>query len=391
MALQLNLGRIQPIKKPWATGVDYEPLDFVEYYSNYYACVAAHTASSLNRPGTGTEWELLAGGFEYIGNWQAQPYEPGSVVSYNGSSYYTAVPVTAATGAPGVAVEWVLLASGIGRFIGAYSSIQTYDSGDYVTYRGSFYRANQAILATETPNAQPTKWDVVASGFNGPNIYEFVAGDNVEYEVNDIIRFRNSVYIVLQNCNSSTNNPSATPSLFDTLIVADNHVGAWASSTTYYENDVVSFGNGLWRCIAYAASQSNPRTATGYWEKIFSGVNSRGAWSTSAGDYYVGDIVTLSGISYICTADHTVSQSERPTATTQTSWDILSGGFDFQGAWSQGDYDIGDVVIYDQSSWVANRTILITESQPPTTNTGWDLMVKGYPSTDAITYAIALG
>lgn len=392
MPLALNLGRVMPKKKTWTTALNFEVLDFVEYGGSYYTCVSDHTSSAANPPGTGTnEWELVAAGLNFLGSWQNVEYAPNSVVTYGGSAYANTTVVNAGTGTPDNNNQWAVISSGIGVYIGDYNALSSYNVGDVVIYRGSTYRANQSVFAGESPTSTAAKWDLISFGFNGPSVVELVAGNNVDYEKGDIVRFRNSIYIVLTNLNSSTSNPQIDAANYTTLIEGENSLGSWTANTTYYPRDTVLYGNGLWKCTQYAVSQSNPRVATTYWTKISSGIGGRGAWSAGSVDYFVGDVVNHNGAGFLCVLDHTSSSAQRPTNGAQTAWEKIVGGFLWEGTWAQGAYDVGSVVEYDQSAWVATRTILASETENPSLNTGFDRMVKGYPNTDAITFAIALG
>lgn len=392
MPQTLNLGRIMPKKKTWTTGIDFEILDFVEYGGSYYTAISNHTSSVANKPGTGTnEWELVAAGLNFIGGWQNIEYAPNSVVTYGGSAYVNTQVVNTGTGAPDNNNLWSIIASGIGTYIGNYNSASSYGVGDVVIYRGSTYRANQSVVGGETPTSTAAKWDLISFGFNGPAVSTLTAGASQAFEKGDIIKFRNSIYIVQANLNSSSSNPQIDSSNYTILIEGENHVGAWTASTTYYPRDVATFGNATWKATAYAVSQANPRVATSFWVKLTAGIGGRGAWSVSTGDYFVGDVVNHFGSGYICILDHSSSDAQRPTATGQSAWELIVGGFKFEGTWAQGAFDTGSVVVYNQSSWVATRTILSTETETPNLSTGFSEMVRGYPDTSAITFAIALG
>lgn len=392
MPLQLNLGRVQPKKKTWVSGIDFEPLDFVEYGGSYYTCVTAHTSASNNAPGTGTQWEIIARGLQFEGTWQNQAYPPGAVVAYGGSAYTNTIAVPVSAGTPEVATSyWSAVANGTGTFQGDYNVANPYQAGDCVIYRGSFYRANQSIVVGESPTSTGSKWDTLAFGYNGPDVVDLAPGVSQAYETGDVIRFRNSLYIVKANLNSSTSNPQIDSSNYTLVVEAENHLGVWQAATTYYERDVVQYGNATWKCTAYAVSQSNPRIATGFWTKLTSGIAGRGAWSASAVDYFVGDVVNHNGAGFLCVLDHTSGDAQRPTNTSQSAWEKIVGGFQWEGDWVQAAYDVGSVVQYDQSAWVATRTILASETDNPSISSGFDRMVKGYPDTSAITFAIALG
>jgi len=395
---QLDLGRVVPFNRgEWAASTTYEFLDEVQYQGSTYVSINAtsYVSSVADRPttasGQSTYWRKTASGFLHRGTYDANiDYDRDNVVVYSGTSY-RAIQNTTAGIIPTNTTYWSLFTGGVGVYQGDYQVTSPYIVGDIVLYRGSTYRANQAVSVGESPTSTTAKWDYISFGFNGPTVTELVPGANANYEIGDIVRFRNSIYIVLDNINSTNNNPQTNSNDYTTLVEGDNSVGVWAANTTYYPRDIVRYGNAEWRCTAYAVSQADPRTASNFWEKLSSGIGGRGSWSASSVEYFVGDVVEHNGGGYLCILDHTSSDAQRPTNTSQTGWEKIVGGFEWAGTWSQGAYDVGSVVEYNQSSWVATRTILASETQNPSINTGWDQMVKGYPDTSAITYAIALG
>ena len=96
-----------------------------------------------------------------------------------------------------------------------------------------------------------------------------------------------------------------------------NWRGAWAASTAYVIDDIVSFKGNTYVCVvnhtsassegAWAATDLN--IGTPRWQLHVPGIRIMGAW-TSNTFYAVNDLISYGANQYLCTADHTSSASE---------------------------------------------------------------------------------
>jgi hypothetical protein len=121
--------------------------------------------------------------------------------------------------------------------------------------------------------------------------------------------------------------------------------GTWTSGTAYQVNDTVYY-NGF-AYIAVAANTSNNPTPvmTTPWQKLTYGYNFRATYATGT-TYYPGDVVVLSGHTWLATSGSSfISQS--PNNTTGF-WTKMVQGFNYVSApWGSGNtYLVGDVVFY---------------------------------------------
>jgi hypothetical protein len=147
--------------------------------------------------------------------------------------------------------------------------------------------------------------------------------------------------------------------------------GEWVPGT-YVIDDVVLYAGSAYTCIAIASLSNNP-TDTNFWVRSSGGVEFVGVWDTST-TYKVNQIATFNGATYIAIAAHSATE---PTATGQTDWTVLAGGFKFEGAWNSAiPYQVNDIVTLTGSSFIAISNH--TGTQPEAAgNAAWVLYASG--------------
>ena len=162
-----------------------------------------------------------------------------------------------------------------------------------------------------------------------------------------------------------------------------NWTGDWAASKAYVIDDIVKFGGNT-----YVATVNHTSTAStsnfyqndlGNWNLHIEGLAQRGQWTT--GTYYkVNDLVTFGNVVYRVTTAHT-SEGTFIDATKVTEY---VKGFKNEGTWDlSSEYQSGDVVNYNGSSYVALTTSL-AGFQPPQNlgvatdpNAKWSILADG--------------
>ena len=124
--------------------------------------------------------------------------------------------------------------------------------------------------------------------------------------------------------------------------------GEWVAGD-YVIDDVVSYAGSTYTCIAIAAAGDDP-TNTAFWIQSTGGTEFAGVWDTST-TYKVNQIVTFNGSTYIAITAHSATE---PTTSGQTDWDLIAGGFQFEGAWNIGTtYQINDIATFNGSTYIA--------------------------------------
>ena len=143
-----------------------------------------------------------------------------------------------------------------------------------------------------------------------------------------------------------------------------NWTGDWAVSKSYLIDDIVKFGGNTY--VAITNHTSTASTSNFYandlsnWNVHIEGLEQKGQWS--AGVYYrVNDLVTFGNVVYRVTTAHT----SEGTFIDSTKVVEYVKGFKNEGTWDiSNEYQSGDVVNYNGSSYVALTTSL-AGFQPP--------------------------
>ena len=194
------------------------------------------------------------------------------------------------------------------------------------------------------------------------------------YVIDDIVKFGANTYVCISNHTSVSNesmwygNDAArwqlhTEGLFNK--------GDWAPSTFYKLNDLVKYGNDIYRVVV-------PHTSSGTFNEpnfisYVNGLKFEDTWDLST-EYQSGDIVTFGGYTYVAL---TTSTGVAPNVSIGTTWDILTTGFKVVGNWSNSEsYKPGDVVLLGGNSYAAKTTN--TNSLPESGSTDWDFIVGGF-------------
>ena len=181
------------------------------------------------------------------------------------------------------------------------------------------------------------------------------------YVIDDIVKFGANSYVCVVNHTSAASETSFYSSdLSNWELHTEGLVnrGSWSNTSgigggsPYYKiNDVVKFGNTLYRCITghTAGASFAPSNFVTYLE----GLKFEDTWSGGTA-YQQGDIVTYGGYSYVATTIH--ANNITPNLDT-TNWDILTTGFSSQGVYNSGTtYAPGAVVRYGGNNYVCKLT-----------------------------------
>ena len=112
----------------------------------------------------------------------------------------------------------------------------------------------------------------------------------------------------------------------------------WASTTTYYKDDVIAYGGKMYLCVVGHTSASDFFTdldvSPSKWNLVSDGQTWKGDWTT--GTYYVyNDIVAYGARLYICQTVHTsAADSTQGLEADIGKWQIFAEGLDWKGDWS---------------------------------------------------------
>jgi hypothetical protein len=263
----------------------------------------------------------MIAGVNFVGAYDPTAFYPiGDAVAYGSTVYVAIADNTSIT--PPNATYWSTFASGI-EFMGTYSATANYKKSDIVTYGPSAYIALQDTTAHDpTQNAY---WSALVSGISPSAVWNsatnYVPGSLVAYGANLYQAVGNNTNQTPTNTTGTLN--STYWSLFTTSI---RSMGEWTTASTYYINDVVSHGGNTYVCtVRHASVVFATDLAASKWTKFNSGIRARGNWATGV-SYLVNDVITTgTGSAYIALLDHTSTSSFNDDLTAG-DWFLLAAG-----------------------------------------------------------------
>ena len=155
--------------------------------------------------------------------------------------------------------------------------------------------------------------------------YQGAYSGSTEYELNDVVRYGNSVY-VYKYATASTGNAPTNATYWDKMVPGIDYRGAWAGSTVYYVDDVVVRGGQLYIALLSHTSTSifNDDLSASKWELFVGGTRWRGEYATSTA-YLKNDLVYYGTNTYIADVDFT---SNSTSFDNDTNWTLFALGAD---------------------------------------------------------------
>ena len=275
--------------------------------------------------------------FHFAGDWVSTTiYESNDVVKYGGNVYVYTYALKTSTNLPTNSTYWALMVEGF-KFQGVYSDATDYRLGDGVTHGGKVYIAILDGTGNTPPNL--TYWSQFADGIQYEGDYVSV---NV-YQKGDLVKYGSSAYIALQD---TTGNLPTNLTFWAKLVEGVSASGAWSAETNYVPNDLVAYGANQYKSISNNTNQT-PISSTGTvnssnWAVQTEGIRSRNDWTTAT-EYYINDVVTHGGNSYIALAFHASTVFDTDLASTK--WQKFNSGIRWRDAWATGTaYLTGDIV-----------------------------------------------
>ena len=179
------------------------------------------------------------------------------------------------------------------------------------------------------------------------------------YVIDDIVSFKGNTYVcVVNHTSASSEGAWASTDLNIGIPRWQLHVpgirimGAWTGSTFYAENDLVSYGANQYLCVTNHSSSATEdlfySNDLANWSLYTSSVSYSGDWS--GGTWYkLNDIVKYGNTLYLTTTAHTSGIS-----FDATKFSIYLESINFEDTWQSGtEYQPGDIVNYGGYTYVA--------------------------------------
>ena len=287
----------QDWKQNWAINTRYKVNDIVKYGGTLYIANTGHTSNATAANGLEADqakWDYLHKGIEYLGEWtNSYRYKVNDVVIFGATLYICTTQHTSVVTNPDSQLgtlqadiaNWDKFVPGL-EFENTWQGNERYQPGDFVTYGGNQYVANDNVYGEVPPSS--AKWDLVTSGFNLRGDW---GGDstNQEYRIGDVVRLGGYTYVATAN-STGQRPPNAT--YWARLNQGIEWKNTWTTATLYDLGDAVRYGLISYVCVQAHTSDTAKRpdndTAGDYWNNLASGAEESSI--TTSGDllYYGG-------------------------------------------------------------------------------------------------------
>tara|TARA_E500000331_G_scaffold966_1_gene1001 strand:+ start:797 stop:5593 length:4797 start_codon:yes stop_codon:yes gene_type:complete len=344
----------------WLTSTYFTVGDIVKYDGYVYRCTTTHTSTNLVNVGISNDisnWEILAAGYNWVGTWtNAFYYELGDVVSYGGIVYICSTKHTSAStyalGLEADQASWTEVTKS-DDWLADWAVSTRYTVNDVVKYNGIVYRciightSNASDDASNGLEVDQGKWQTVLDGIE----YKGTWTTGTRYRKNDLVKYGETIWkcLVHHTANASFRADELS-SYWQIWLPGFGYELLWNSATEYQVGDLVLYGGYVYTCLQNnlnsVPSINGKLQDTGNWEVTKEGYKHKGEYD-NATQYYTGDLVRNGGYLYICITD---SNGEYPD--TSAKWQILVPGHRWKSDWVDNtQYFIGDIVTYDGSAY----------------------------------------
>jgi hypothetical protein len=287
--------------------------DAIAYGSVVYVAIADNTG--ITPPNT-TYWSTFAIGIEYMGTYSPTVvYKKNDIVTYGPSAYIAIQDTTAHD--PTQGAYWSQMVSGISPSA-VYNTATAYVPGNLVAYGANIYQCTANTTGNVPTNT--SYWTIFLSGYVNKGAWS----SSTAYHIGETVIYGGSTYqAIVDNTNLI---PSTSTGTWTKTIYGFRNRAEWTTAINYITDDVVTHGGNSYICLLpHAATVFSADLTAGNWQKFNSGIRARGAWAAST-SYLVNDIVTTGiGSAYIALADHTSSASFSNDLTAG-DWFLLAAG-----------------------------------------------------------------
>ena len=204
------------------------------------------------------------------------------------------------------------------------------------------------------------------------------------YYKDDVVSYGGKIYICVLGHDSAADfftDLDIIPSKWNLISDGQTWKGEWQPQVRYVYDDIVSYGARLYICQEIHTSATDSSSGIegdlDKWKIFAEGLDWRGDWTTST-KYVVNDVIKYGGTTYVCNTAHISAATETlGLEADQSKWDYFNQGLDFKGPWTVGArYKVNDVVNYGASLWIATGAHT-SASSFGADNQYWDSFVEG--------------
>jgi hypothetical protein len=181
------------------------------------------------------------------------------------------------------------------------------------------------------------------------------------YYKDDVIRFGGKVYVCQIGHTASADfntDLDISPTKWNLMADGQRWRDEWAVGAAYEEGDLVKYGGTIYVCIdghtSAATAALGLEANSGDWNQFVEGTDWKDVWTVST-RYKLNDIVRYGGINYICITGHTSASTVASGLETDIgNWQVYTQGQEYQGTWvgSPTRYKLNDIVKYGAGLWI---------------------------------------
>ena len=188
------------------------------------------------------------------------------------------------------------------------------------------------------------------------------------YVENDFVTYGGTVYKCIRSHTSSDDISLGLEDDLENWIIlssSDRWTYNWAPETRYVINDLVKHGATIYRCNLGHTSSSPFSTDYSNWDIVIQDIDYKTDWQTSA-NYKINDLVKYGSSIWKCNTLHTSSSFNNDI----DNWDVYLDGLEFENAWDIGtNYILGDIIRFGGYAYRAVRNnVAVT---PPGNTDDW--------------------
>ena len=175
------------------------------------------------------------------------------------------------------------------------------------------------------------------------------------YVIDDIVKYGANSYVCVVNHTSASSetafyNEDINNSKWELHTEGLRNRGDWAPGTWYALNDLVKYGNSIYRCIL--AYTSGSQFQFNFWSAYSEGLVFEDTWASGT-LYQKGDVVGYGGYTYIAEQNSTGIAPNTDTAY----WKVLTTGYLSQGSYNTAEvYEPGNTVRYGGNTYACKVT-----------------------------------
>ena len=275
------------------------------------------------------------------------------------------------------------------KWRGDWQASTTYSLDDIAKYGGNTYvciqnhvsPANENLFYT-SPGTYTDYWQV-----HGESIYFKGAYANTTwYKLNDLVSYGGKQY----RCTTAHTSASLVldSTKFEQFVDSINFTGDYASSTQYKLNDIVKYGGRQYRVTTEhtSAAGGDPNIDLTKFTLFSEGLAFKGDFQVNT-YYKLDDVVKFGSYQYRCTTAHTSGATTDDFA--QANFSIYSEGLQFEDSYNAGTvYSKGDVVTHGGYSYVYINDEE-ESGQTPADNAYWDVITTGFNATGVYSHGTA--